>query len=85
MKLAIKKSIWIIMAFGWWGVLYPELSLIENTYRIVYMDEYEEECEENLSATELYYKLLSAEPERIKIKSKLFETVASYFQKGKDK
>lgn len=83
MKLKIKKGIWLLVAFGWWGVLYPELCLMEDTYRIVYEDS--QEAEEELSASELYYKLLSSEPEQIKIKSKLWETVMAYIEKGKEK
>ncbi len=86
MKLAVKKGIWILMALGWWGVLYPELSLLEDgTYRIIYVDEKGENLEEKLSATELYYKLLKAEPDKIKVKSKVLETVLNFWDKSNDK
>lgn len=86
--LKIKKAMWLVFAFGWWGVLYPELTLTEDTFRIVWSDE--ENCKEvgkteeseDLSATQIYYKLLSGSSKEIKIKSKLLEVLTDYFEKG---
>lgn len=78
----IKKGIWLLAALGWWGVLYPELSLTKDTCRIVWTEDMQEE---ELSQTQIYYRLLSAEPEQIKIKSRLLEILASYFEKDKGK
>ncbi len=81
MKLKIKKAMWLIFAFGWWGVLYPELTLTEDTFRIVWADqEVYREWEEE-SAMEIYYDLLQAEPKQIKIKSKLLELLAGLLEK----
>ncbi|MBD5460135.1 MAG: hypothetical protein HDR26_04225 [Lachnospiraceae bacterium] len=79
----IKKAIWLLAALGWWGVLYPELSLTQDTCRIVWTEDMQPE--EELSQTQIYYRLLSAEPEQIKIKSRLLEILASYFEKDKGK
>ena len=76
--------LWMVTALGWWGFLYPELCLTPDTYRAV-NEQIEEQDEETLSATELYYKLLSAQPEEVKIKTKLWETVKAYFEKSKVK
>lgn len=81
MKLKMKKAIWLIFAFGWWGVLYPELTLTEDTLRIVWVtDEVPEDWGEE-SATKIYYDLLQAEPKQIKIKSKLLELLAGLLEK----
>lgn len=79
----IKKGIWLLAALGWWGVLFPELSLTPDTCRVVVTDG--GQPEEELSQTEIYYRLLSAEPEQIKIKSRLLEILAAYFEKDKGK
>lgn len=81
MKLKIKKAMWLILAFGWWGVLYPEFTLTEDTFRIVWVTEKAPEDWEEESATEIYYDLLQAEPGQIKIKSKLLEFLAGLLEK----
>lgn len=77
----IKKGLWLLAALGWWGVLFPELSLTRDVCRVVRSDDMQPE--EELSQTEIYYRLLSAEPEQIKIKSRLLEILAAYFEKDK--
>ncbi len=81
MKLKIKKAMWLIFAFGWWGVLYPEFTLTEDTFRIVWLNEEEQEEWDKESATEIYYDLLQAEPNQIRIKSKLLELLAGLLEK----
>lgn len=84
MKWKIKKAMWLIMAFTWWGLLYPELTLTEDTWRIVWVSEEEREDARNDSSLETYYKLLSAEPNQIKIKSRLLEILAGFMEKDKE-
>lgn len=81
MKIRIKKTMWIIFALGFWGVLYPELTLTEDTLRIVWEDGKEQEEWERESATKIYYDLLQAEPKQIKIKSRLLEILAGLLEK----
>lgn len=93
-KLMIKKGLVVLAAAGFFGFLYPELCMLENTCRVVCRNvdametsmemSMETSMEETLlvpEGSELYYKLLSAEPEEIKIKSRLFEILAAYFEK----
>ena len=84
MKWKVRKAMWLIIAFGWWGVLYPELTLTEDTCRIVWVTEEEREEWEADSDVEKYYKLLSADPKKIKIKSRLLEILAGYLEKDKE-
>lgn len=81
MKIRIKKTMWIIFALGFWGVLYPELTLTEDTLRIVWEDGKEQEEWERESAAKIYYDLLQAEPKQIKIKSRLLEILAGLLEK----
>lgn len=81
MKIKIKKTMWVIFALGFWGVLYPELTLTEDTLRIVWADGKEQEEWEKESAAKIYYDLLQAEPKQIKIKSRLLEILAGLLEK----
>lgn len=84
-NLIWKKGMVILAAAGFFGLLYPELCMLENTCKAVYLtkDGKEEEiCVPE--GSELYYKLLSAEPEEIKIRSRLWDTISAYFEKDKE-
>ena len=113
-KYVVKKREWLISGqilltlcalWGWWGMLYPEFTLTEDTYRIVYEEEAEsagdkqneqgtsaaavkdtkeqknltegknaldaERPATEMSARELYQKLLHAPKGQIRFKSKL--------------
>ncbi|MBD5477873.1 MAG: hypothetical protein HDR14_01065 [Lachnospiraceae bacterium] len=80
-SLLWRKSLVILAALGFFGLLYPEFSIYEDTCRIVYSVEGGEEALTVPEGSELYYSLLSAEPEEIKIKSRLLEWLSRYFNK----
>lgn len=84
--LMIKKGLVALAAAAFLGFLYPELCMLEETCRVVYYDA-DRVCEDVVipQGSELYYRLLRAEPEEIKIKSKLWETLVAYFEKDKEK
>lgn len=75
-----KKSLVLLAALGFFGLLYPEFCIFEDTCRVVYDTEHGGEAEVT-EGTELYYSLLSAKPEDIKIKSGLLEWLSRYFNK----
>ena len=66
---------------GFWSFLYPEYTLLPETYRIVYTDgETEEESgEESEEETEedIYLLLQKASPKPIRFRSKLWEFLCS--------
>lgn len=79
---AWKKGMVILAAAGFFGLLYPDLCMLEDTCRLVYLTDGGEEKEISIQKdSELYYKLLSAEPEEIKIKSRLWEIISNLFEK----
>lgn len=79
-EIFIRKSLLVLAAWGFFGLFYPELSLLEDTCRIVYENKAGKEEEIVIEpGSELYYKLLSAKPEEIKIKSRLWEWISSLF------
>ena len=83
-----------LACYGWWGVIYPELTMLPSTYEIVYEETeateaetvqivYEEQAEETRtvqkdaevvewnSDSQIYWKILEADPEQIRFKSRL--------------
>ena len=66
-----KIALCVCAAFGWWGVLYPELVLTADTYRIC-GGEQDEQGTQDLSADQdIYWKLLKADREDIRFRSRL--------------
>lgn len=68
-----------LACYGWWGVIYPELTMLPSIYEIVY--EETEATEARLyrpvrsgrmeSDSQIYWKILEADPEQIRFKSRL--------------
>lgn len=76
------------LAFGWWGVLYPELVLDRHTYRLV--SETGEPCLQEqtggmLSSEAVYWELLNAEKGRIRFRSRLWECVTELYEGFREK
>lgn len=69
----------ICAAMGWWGALYPQFTLLESTYEIVYENDTakvceslaEAEAESGFDGDELYWKIMNADCSRIRFKSRL--------------
>lgn len=77
-----KKGMIILAAWGFFGLFYPELCILEDTCKVVFQTKSGEEKEISVpEGSELYYELLSAEPGEIKIKSRLFELISSLWEK----
>ena len=66
------------MVAGWWGVLYPQLTLNADTYRVVTEsgDEIflQEECKEK-SAAAIYMEMLNADKSRFRIRFGIIEEI----------
>ena len=66
-----KQTVWFIIMLCWWGFLFPELTFTEDSLRVVYTEE--DATELNQDQWEKYVEFLSANPEQVKIKSRLLE------------
>lgn len=65
----MKTALCICGVLGWWGVLYPELVLTADTYRICNENGQEEQ---DLPADEdVYWNLLKADRSEIRFRSRL--------------
>lgn len=69
MERVIKIAIAALVTVSWWGVMYPHLSMIEDTCQVV-----SETGEARmLQSMEEYFDMLQAEPGKVQIKSRLLE------------
>ena len=69
MKKLLEIALAILVTVGWWGVLYPHLSMIEDTCMVVY------EAGERYApdSIDIYFDILQSEPGKIRIRSRLLE------------
>lgn len=70
--LRIGIGLWA--ALGWWGLIYPELTLTPDTVNVYREDENGELCplpQEWSFDSRLYAELLKASPEKITLRSRL--------------
>lgn len=76
MKKAMTTVLAICAAIGWWGALYPQFTLLDDTYRIVSEEEVAntdtDVLESELDKSRLYWSILDADCDRIRFKSRLF-------------
>lgn len=69
MKKLIEIAMAVLATVSWWGVVYPHLSMIEDTCQII-----SESGEVRmLQSIEEYFDMLQAEPGEVQIKSRLLE------------
>lgn len=69
-RAGIKVVICMCAAFGWWGVLYPELVLTADTCKI-YSGQEEGDGEEYPAGQDIYWSLLKADRKEIRFRSRL--------------
>lgn len=81
-------AVMVCAALGWWGMLYPELTLTPETVKVITMDVSGQEipeASEDLYDETLYLKLLKAGPENIRFRSKLFEMLKKLLEQFTDR
>lgn len=89
-KNNLSKSIHIILgicaAFGWWGLLYPELAMTPSTYNVVYADE-AVQAQENVIEwdfdNDMYWKILEADSSQIRFRSRLLMNINVLQEQGR--
>lgn len=74
-RAGVKMALCICGILGWWGVLYPELVLTADTYRICGDSEQDEQSmkdEQKLSANQdIYWDILKTGRNEIRFRSRL--------------
>lgn len=86
LMISFRFFITICAAYGWWGVLYPELTMTPDTYRVVYEEEADDvdyyvqvptEVVEWEFDNDIYETVLSADRSRLRFRSRLLMKVAA--------
>lgn len=70
----IRTGLSICAALGWWGLLYPELTLTPDTVKVVYEDsQAETPAQQQVWSFDnsLYWDILNAAPGKITFRSRL--------------
>lgn len=81
----IKAVVCVCAALGWWGVLYPELTMMPDTYRIVKEDQTSQEQKISQESTEwdfdrdIYFEILQAPAGQVRFKSRLLMSLKEIF------
>lgn len=73
-RMEIRILLCICAALGWWGILYPELTMTPDTYRIVDETGSVQNTEEVLEwdfDSDIYWKVLNADRSQVRFKSRL--------------
>lgn len=74
--LGIRIAVCVCAAFGWWGALYPELTLTPDTFKVYG----EVPTQEQLTGAELYRALLEADTGEIHFRSRLLSEWNSFME-----
>lgn len=85
-RLEMRILISVCAAMGWWGLLYPQLSMTPDTYDIVYEKEtaLQEDPEEWDFDNDIYRQILEAEDGQVRLRSKLFMKISAFIERGSD-
>lgn len=80
----IRILLCVCAAFGWWGILYPELAMTPDTYRVVAEDQAGQEMltqEEWDFDSNIYWEILRADRSQVRFRSRLLDDIGALFQK----
>ena len=76
---AVSAAAVLCAVWGWWGILYPQLTMTPETYRIVSQDGVVQE--ERIVDDTIYEEILNADRDRIRFKSKLITELSEYLKR----
>ena len=87
-KFVVLVRILITMcaAWGWWGVLYPELTMTPDTYRVVSENgavQNEDEVVELDFDSDIYRTLLQTDRSQIHFRSRLLMNITAFTERGR--
>ena len=84
--LSIRFLLTVCAAYGWWGVLYPELTMTQDTYRIVMEDDAvqtEWEMIELEGDENIYEAILEADSSQVHFRSRLLVNIEALQKQGR--
>ncbi len=82
----MKKVLLGCAAIAWWGLLYPELTVLPDTYRVVCEGDEPEEAQQDRSIQwdltgNAYWKLVEAGSDKICLKSRFAEVLSDWIRR----
>lgn len=82
-RLGLRITAGLCAALGWWGLLYPELTLTPDTVKVCMEQEDGESLSQPLKwsfDSSLFLDLLNADPDQISFRSRLFTDISSFWE-----
>ncbi len=82
-RLELRILLSVCAAVGWWGMLYPQLAMTPDTYRIIYEDETVQASEDMLEwdfDSDICRRILEAEDGEVHLRSKLFTKISAFIE-----
>lgn len=82
-RLEMRVILCMCAAMGWWGMLYPQLSMTKDTYKIIYEDETVQESVEEEEwdfDSDIFEKIMKAEDGKVRVRSKLWMLIEALFK-----
>lgn len=76
----------ICAAFGWWGLLYPELAMTPSTYKVVYADSAVQKQENVVEwdfDDDIYWEIMEADRSQIRFRSRLLMNINVLQEQGR--
>lgn len=64
-----------VLSAGWWGILYPNIAMTEETFQAVSEDG---QGDDTVSGTESFFAMLEAEPGEVIIKSRAADAISKW-------
>ena len=82
--IPIRIMVTACAAFGWWGLLYPELTMTPSTLNVVYEEDSVQEMPLEWDLDEdIYFELLEADRSQIRFKSRLLMRLNALQEQGR--
>ena len=78
-RVSLQIMLTLCALWGWWGMFYPEFTLTEDTYRVVYEEMAEEEAVEE-SPREIYRFMLHASKGQLRFRSKILMQLQKWME-----
>lgn len=82
----IRVAFTICAALGWWGMLYPELTMTPDTYEVVWEEAVpgaEEKLPEWDADSDIYRMILETDSSRIRFRSRLLTKADEFWERLK--
>ena len=83
--VGIRVAITICAALGWWGMLYPELTMTPDTYEVIWEKDaiQEEDLPEWNADDDIYRIILETDSSRIRFRSRLLAKADEFWERLK--